>query len=198
MKILVFADTHGSRKAIRDVIGKSADADIVICCGDLTIFEQDLKKLLRRLDNIKKPILMIPGNHENSTILKKACKAFDHIIYMHGRVFENDKLMILGAEGNGFSLIDKQFEKISRNFSKYLKGNKKKYLLMTHAPPYNTKLDRLFDGGHCGNKSIRNFIRKSKPLYAFSGHIHECSGKRDKLGSSILVNPGPTGVIIRI
>ena len=66
---------------------------------------------------------------------------------------------------------------------------------MTHAPPHNTKLDKIIDG-HCGNKSIRSFITKSKPDIAFSGHIHENNGKEDKIGKTRVINPGPYGKIV--
>ena len=95
-------------------------------------------------------------------------------------------------------MVDKHFEKIASGFLKILKTKNKKYILMTHAPPYDTRLDKLFDEGHCGNKSVRNFIKKSKPLVAFSGHIHENNGKKDKLGRTRLINPGPEGTIVSI
>ncbi len=200
MKILAFTDLHGSRKTLKQVIEKSKDAGLVICCGDLTIFEQDLNTLLGRFDSIKKPVLIIPGNHENSMRLKKVCSDFKNIVYMDGRAFESDEFIILGAEGNGFSIVDRQFDKVAKSFQKILKSRKgdKKYILMTHAPPYETKLDRLFDTGHCGNKSIRNFILKSKPAFAFSGHIHENSGKKDRLGDTTIINPGPHGMLVRV
>jgi len=198
MKILAFADMHGSKKALKQVLKKAKGAELVICCGDLTIFEQFLKKWLKDLNHLKIPVLIIPGNHENSRVLKKACSYFENIIYMDARAFESDDFIILGAEGNGFSMVDKAFDKVAKGFYKILKNNKKKYILMTHAPPYDTKLDRLFDGGHCGNKSIRKFILKSKPSFAFSGHIHENNGKKDKLGRTTIINPGPHGMLVSV
>jgi Icc-related predicted phosphoesterase len=94
-------------------------------------------------------------------------------------------------------MVDKEFEKTARKFEKRLKPNDKKYVLMTHAPPYGTKLDALLDG-HCGNKSIRGFIQRTKPDYAFSGHIHENEGKRDRLGKTRLINPGPFGMVVSV
>ena len=82
MKILAFADMHGSRKALKEVIKKAKEAELVICCGDLTIFEQYIKKWLKELNDLKIPVLIIPGNHENSRNLKKACSHFDNIIYI--------------------------------------------------------------------------------------------------------------------
>jgi len=199
MQVLAFADMHGSMRALKEIKSKAKNADIVLCCGDLTIFEQNLRSFLRELDKLKKPVLMIPGNHENSRVLKKACDAFENIVFLDARAFETDSLIVLGAEGNGFGLIDRQFDKLAKSFEKILRlrKGKKKYILMTHAPPYNTKLDSILDG-HCGNKSIRNFIMKSRPSYAFSGHIHENAEKRDTLGKTRVINPGPKGILVSI
>jgi uncharacterized protein len=198
MKILAFADTHGSMKAIREVIRKSKLADLVLCCGDLTIFEQAMDRLVAELARIDKPVLMLPGNHEPSPELKKLCSQTHNIVFMDGRIFESNEILIFGAQGNGFMLVDRTFERLHHNFEHMLsQRHSRKYMVMTHAPPYGTELDRIVDG-HCGNKSIRNFIKATKPLVAFSGHIHENAGKQDKLGQTILVNPGPYGIEVNI
>lgn len=197
MRILAFTDMHGSTKAFKEIIKKSKKADILICCGDLTIFEQYLKKWLMKLNKVGKPVLIIPGNHESPIILKKVASHFKNIIFMDARSFEMEEYVILGAEGNGFSMVDKAFNRIAKAFNKILKKNTKKYILMTHAPPHNTKLDKIIDG-HCGNKSIRNFILKSKPVIAFCGHIHENNGKEDRLEKTRLINPGPYGQIVNV
>jgi Icc-related predicted phosphoesterase len=103
----------------------------------------------------------------------------------------------MASEGSGFALIDPKFEAIAAQFEKMVRGKKKKLVLVTHAPPYGTELDRISDG-HCGNKSIRNFILKIKPVYALSGHIHECNYKSGMLGTTKILNPGPEGRIITI
>jgi Icc-related predicted phosphoesterase len=73
-----------------------------------------------------------------------------------------------------------------------------KTILVTHAPPHKTKLDEMREGYHVGNKSIREFIEKAKPSVAVSGHIHETFEKVDKIGETVIVNPGPGGAIIDI
>lgn len=101
-------------------------------------------------------------------------------------------------EEGGFSLTDERFEKISKTWEKEIKENKdKKIILVTHAPPYGTKLDRAL-GEHCGNKSIAKFIKNNKVELAISGHFHENFGKRDKIGSTKLINPGPYGRLYKI
>jgi len=197
MKLLVFSDMHGSKKALAELIRKAKRADLVLCCGDISIFEQDMPRLLKGLDSMKKPVLILPGNHEHGKRLLRAIKKTDNLIYMDAKLFETTELLVFGLEGNGFSIVDPEFDKISGKFVKMIKSSKKKYVLMTHAPPYSTRLDQLWDG-HCGNKSVRKFIKKTKPIYAFSGHIHENSGKKDRINDTIVLNGGPLGKIVTI
>lgn len=195
MKILAFCDIHGSMAALKAVKDKAKDADIILCLGDMTIFEQGLSKILSELDKIGKPVLVLPGNHEDAWRLKKVTDKSKNLYFMDGGIFETDELTILGAEGNGFSLKDKAFEELGKRFEKMMEKGKR-YVLMTHAPPYDTKLDKLMEG-HCGNKAIRDFILRTKPECAFSGHIHDNFGAKDKLGKTLLYNPGPKGMLIR-
>ena len=196
MKILAFVDLHGSQSALDKIEKKAKKADIIICAGDISIFENNLEDLLNHLNKLKKPVLIIPGNHEDENDLKDICNLFDNIECIHKTTFTKDSYIFIGYGGGGFSMADKDFEK----FSKKLKKNLKKYekiILVTHAPPYKTKLDNI-SKEPCGNKSIKNFILKAKPDLAISGHLHENAGKEDKIGKTFLINPGPKGKILTI
>jgi len=63
-----------------------------------------------------------------------------------------------------------------------------------HAPPWNTKLDMLYDGRHVGSRAVRAFIEKREPYLTLHGHIHEApevSGSYiDKIGNTSCINPG--------
>ena len=198
MKILVFSDSHGSKSIMRKLKEKSKKVDLVLCCGDFTIFEQNLNNIIKEMDSWEKPILIIPGNHEYEDSVEKACSKSKNLIYVNESYYATDDLIVVGIEGNGFTIEDKKFKKTAKRLKRILaKHEDKKYILMTHAPPYKTKLDLLYEG-HCGNKSVRDFIIDSKPIYAFSGHLHENSGKRDILGKTKVLNVGPIGKIINI
>src|SRR3990167_6975870 len=73
----------------------------------------------------------------------------------------------------------------------------KKIIIVTHAPPYKTKLDKLVEG-HCGNKSIRHFVERNKIDLLICGHLHENFGKEDKIKRTKCINPGPFGKIVRV
>ena len=74
----------------------------------------------------------------------------------------------------------------------------KKVVLLLHGPPYGTRLDELTKGTYCGNKSYTEWIKRKQPRLVIAGHIHENFEKKDKIGKSLVVNPGPFGMIIEI
>ncbi|MEK6983787.1 MAG: metallophosphoesterase [Nanoarchaeota archaeon] len=201
MKLLAFTDVHGSLLALKRIEqkAKTQNPDVMICAGDITIFEHGIISLMKRLDRLNKKILIIHGNHENSSTFIKCSKLFKNIVLIHKNYFIEDNALFLGYGGGGFSIIDKVFEKVVQNkFKKIIKENEdKKIILVTHAPPYKTKLDKLV-GGHAGNKSIRNFIEKNKIDLLICGHLHENFGKEDKIGKTKIINPGPFGTIISV
>src|SRR3989338_1363225 len=174
MKLLAFTDIHNSKKALKTIASlcKKHNPDILLCCGDISFFELNINKVLKSLASLKKPIIMVNGNHEDDEHMARLCRKFKNIHFIHGQGIVLEDILFLGYGGDGFSIIDHYFNRIARSFEKVIKHNKvKKIILLTHAPPNRTKLDRL-PGGYCGNKSIRRFIEKHQPSYAFCGHIH--------------------------
>ena len=200
MKLLAFTDTHNSRKALKSIaaLSKKNNPDVLLCCGDISLFELNLNKVLKALSSLKKPLILVNGNHEDETHMAKLCRKFKTIHFIHGRGVSIGDYLFLGYGGDGFSIVDPYFLGIAKSFEKIIKMNHgKKIILITHAPPNHTKIDKL-PGGYCGNKSIRKFIEKHQPTYAFCGHIHENFGKTDKIKKTIVMNPGPFGKIINI
>jgi uncharacterized protein len=193
MKLLIFSDTHGRLGAIEAITKKAKQADMLACAGDISIFEEGLEMTLRKLNQIGKPVLIIPGNHESPELLKAACGNFANLIYIHGKAYFKGDYCFIGFGSGGFSIKDPDFEKFARK----LKIPKSIIIiLVTHGPPYNTKVDHIW--GHHGNKSYRSFIEKMKPVIAVSGHLHETAGLEDKIGRTRVINPGPKGKIVEI
>ncbi|MFH1064858.1 MAG: metallophosphoesterase [Candidatus Woesearchaeota archaeon] len=198
MKLLAFVDLHGSLSMIKKIAStvKKEDVDCIICAGDVTIFGDSMKQLVRKLDGIGPTVFMLHGNHEDRISLKRACENTKNVKFMHKAVFETDEYVIMAYGGGGFSTKDAEFEKWTKEAMKTI-GKDKKIILVTHAPPYGTKLDLILDQP-AGNKSIRAFIEKEKPVLAISGHLHENSYVKDKIGKTIIVNPGPGGMVFEV
>jgi Icc-related predicted phosphoesterase len=198
MKILAFVDSHGSVEAMKKIIekAKKKDVELLICAGDVSVFEQDIERIIKKLDSIGKPILILPGNHESEQNLKELSARTKNIVYIHKGMLKIKGYTFIGFSGNGFSQTDTEFEGWSKKIEKVLKKSDK-VVLITHAPPHKTKLD-IVAGSHCGNKSIRKFIEKVDILLAISGHIHDCEGAEDMIKGTKVVNPGPFGKVFEI
>lgn len=178
MRILAFVDLHGSIKELKKIKQKAKQADIIVCAGDLTIFGTDQDILTAELDSTGKKVLMIHGNHESEEETKALCTIFENLEFIHNKAYNFKEYTFIGWGGGGFSLVDKEFEKFTNKIKKKIKN--KKVILVTHAPPYNTKTDYIYKQ-HSGNKSIRKFIEEMQPKLAICGHLHETRGKKDKI-----------------
>ena len=201
MKILAFTDIHGSLTALRRIQQKvkSQKPDLLVCAGDVSIFEHGIAGVLRRLNKLNKKIIIIHGNHEDIHTFATLAKIFKNIIFIHRSSYTENGVLFIGYGGGGFSIVDKGFEKTAKEkFKDIIKNHHdKKIILITHAPPYKTRLDKLIQG-HCGNKSIRHFVEKNKVDLLICGHLHENFGKEDKIKRTKIINPGPFGKIIVI
>lgn len=193
MKILVFTDLHASRSSLKKIQQKAKDVDLIINCGDFTVFTHEIEFFMDEFEKLNKPMLILHGNHEDEEIVEELCKHYQNLTFIHEKTFDINNILIIGHGGGGFSQKDPSFV----NFSKKVKRQNKdqKTILITHQPPYNTNLDRLYSRP-TGNEDYSNFINKFQPNYAFSGHIHENENKKDKIGKTVLWNPGPHGKII--
>ncbi|MDO8740634.1 MAG: metallophosphoesterase [Candidatus Woesearchaeota archaeon] len=197
MKLFAFGDTHGNSRFMHIVVSKikKEKPNLILCAGDLSVFENGLEKTLKALDELKILTLVIHGNHESENALGHLCSKLKHVKFFHKRGLKMGNYFFFGFGGGGFSMVDKEFERTAKKFKKTIKDEK--VVLMTHAPPYRTKLDRI-SGMHHGSKSISHFIREIKPVLVICGHLHENSGKHDRIGKTFVINPGPMGKVIKI
>lgn len=205
MKVLFFIDTHGSPSAMRHIKEKAKDADLLVCGGDFTIFENDMIKILEELNKLNRPTIIIHGNHETASTTRANCEGLKNLHFIHKKYFIIDDLVFYGYGGGGFSSKDESFtheaELFMQEFKKLSESHNKKYriILITHAPPYGTPIDYVGEyEGHVGNKSITEFILKYHPILAMSGHIHETAGVDEKMNSTRIINPGEKGMLIKL
>ncbi len=197
MKLFVFTDTHGNKKVISALIKKIQDSnpDIIICAGDLTNFSKNLDKLLNMFKKTKLPLLIIPGNHETNSNLEKACKKTKFAVNIHKKIYQVNNYLFFGFGLGGFAEKNSELEKLIPKIKKA--AGKKILIAVSHQPPYKTRLDFL-NLGHSGSKSIRKLIKEAKPKLHICGHLHENENKIDKINSTVIINPGYNGKIIKI
>jgi len=199
MRILAFTDFHASIRALKKVRDKvlKFKPDLALCCGDLTVFEQNIVAVMAFLASLPVKILVIHGNHEEEKIVATLAARYSNIVFLHKKTFVYDDVLFVGYGGLGFVKRDPIFDKFAQSIDKKLKSAKR-VVLMTHQPPFGTKLDKIYNS-YVGNESFTKFIKKHKnTILALSGHIHETFGRKDMLGNTAVLNPGPEGVLIEL
>ncbi len=164
VKILHISDAHGDRYYINSIGNIAKNINIIIVSGD---FEDP--EILNLLSNYGKPVYAVMGNMDPHNTRSTA-----HQFLIDGRVITVESFYLAGYPINASDIKDLG----------------PRLVLVSHYPPYGTNVDRAWNGAHIGSKSVRKLIECVKPLTVLCGHVHESRGV-DKLGNTIIVNPGP-------
>ncbi|MEM2913292.1 MAG: metallophosphoesterase [Candidatus Bathyarchaeia archaeon] len=201
IKILAGTDFHGFKPAFEAFAQKAENSgvNIVILCGDITNFgtEQQARSLLSPLSRLSVPVIFVPGNCDPPSLTNIN---LDNIRCVHGSGIIHANFAFIGVGGSPKTpfntLLEMSEGEIYGTLQKSLKDlgdriNNSQTILISHAPPKNTKLDTTSLGGHVGSISVRKFIEEYKPALTLCGHIHEAKGA-DKIGETLIVNPGPS------
>lgn len=194
MRILAFTDIHANKRALAELKRRVANVDIVLCAGDISVFGMELIDVLEEINNWNKPVYLIHGNHEDEDLFVNIHEQFPNILFVHGKEHTHDEFTIIGWGGGGFSHEDPALMK----YSKRLKP-KPNQIMLFHGPPHGTAVDWMESWNeHRGCITKRAVIERLQPLLVIVGHLHENFGKHDKIGKSIIINPGPLGKVITI
>jgi len=107
MRILAFTDIHGSLQALNRVKQKvkSQNPDLLVCAGDISLFERGITALMKNLDKLGKKIMMIHGNHESAVTLNNLSKLFKNIIFIHKTYFTENDLLFWATAAEDFQLL---------------------------------------------------------------------------------------------
>jgi Icc-related predicted phosphoesterase len=197
MKVLVGTDFHGKESVFEAFAEKTEknNVDIMVICGDITHFGslQEAQRLLSLLTDLRIPVLFVPGNCDPPSLVGLDMKG---VTCIHGRTVSYGDLAFLGVGASPptpfctpFELTEDKIMETLVQASSNLSAARW-VVLVSHAPPHDTQLDKTSVGLHVGSSSVRTFIEKRQPSIVFCGHIHEAKGS-DKIGSTLIVNPGP-------
>jgi uncharacterized protein len=193
MRVLVFSDIHNDLKALRNLI--ATEADCYVAAGDLVSWARGLETVGEALKTRGDRVWALPGNHESAEQIASFCARFglrnfhDQTIELGGKTFG----------GLGYS-SPTPFHTPGEYTEEQLAEKLEKFagvdVMICHAPPQGTELDRIREGVHAGSKSVRSFIDARQPEYFFCGHIHEAEGREVRMGRTVAVNVGKKGYLL--
>ncbi len=196
-RALIFSDIHNDARALEKLIG--IEADYYFCAGDLVSWQRGLDKMAEIMKPRADRMYVLPGNHESESDIVQFCAR-------HGfHNFHSGKLQAGGVwiAGLGYSSPtpfhtpgEYSEEEMAARLEKF--AELKPLVLICHAPPLNTKLDRVRDGLHAGSRAVREFIEKYHPSDFFCGHIHEAEGVVEQMGETRAQNVGKRGHVLEL
>jgi hypothetical protein len=205
MRIVAFGDIHMSSSEIRNIPAVDT-ADLIILNGDLTNYGSrgEVKKLLDDILSINLSVLALLGNLDAYEI-NDYLEELDLNLHGQARLFQG-KVCLIGIGGSNITpfrtpteFSEEKLSAIARQaysqglelkaLAESLHYSRIPVILVTHAPPHGTQLDRLRNGRHVGSRSIRTCIEKYQPDLCIAGHIHEGKGV-DTIGRTTIINPG--------
>ncbi|RLF00187.1 MAG: YfcE family phosphodiesterase [Thermoprotei archaeon] len=189
MRVLCISDIHGKMRTLEKFIERAPSADLLLVAGDLTNYGDYTQAVavIEKLESLGIKILGVPGNCDTEEVIRAM---EDKKISVHGKKVSYVDLSIVGFGGSPPTPFNTPLEYSEREIEEALKRLEKGDVLLTHAPPKNTPLDKVFVGIHAGSFSVRKAIESREPLFAVCGHIHEARGVH-LLKKTTVVNPGP-------
>jgi Icc-related predicted phosphoesterase len=196
-RALIFSDLHNDARALAKLI--EIEADYYFAAGDLVSWARGLDKM----GEIMKPragrMYVLPGNHESENDIASFCSRYGFVNF-HGRTLEAAGMHIAGLGYSSPTPFDTPGEysehEIAARLEKF--ANLKPLVLICHAPPLDTALDRVREGVHAGSRAVRDFIGKHQPEWFFCGHIHEADGVEIQMGGTRARNVGKRGYVLEL
>ena len=199
MKFLCFSDLHCDTSAAEKLVTDSQQADVVIGAGDFAIRRKGLADTLDILSQIDRPAILVPGNGESAEELSEAAAGWNSARVLHGTGCQIDQVDFWGV-GGGIPVTpfgDWSYDFDEEQAEALLDGCPHHGVLVVHSPPLDT-VDHDTSGKIRGSRSIRHAVEQRHPQLVVCGHIHSDWGKQVTLGSSVILNAGPAGVMVEI
>lgn len=199
MRVLIFSDIHGDLRALEKILAQPAD--IYIANGDMSTFGRGLDRCGELLRPLGERLWVLPGNHESHSETQAFCRRFGFVDFhrqvrtLAGQSGETYWAGLGYSNPTPFNTPGEYSEEEIAAALEAFNGLHPLYLV-AHAPPHETRVDRVRLGCHPGSRSLRAWVERAQPRYLFCGHIHEAAGDSDRLGSTQCINVGKQGFLL--
>jgi Icc-related predicted phosphoesterase len=194
-RLMLFSDMHGDEHALARAMAVEADAYFV--AGDLVNWGRGLDKMAAVLCPRADRVYVLPGNHESAADIAAFCARHGFHDF-HGQTLEMEGVHIAGL---GYSSPtpfatpgEYSEEELAARLAPF--AALRPLILICHAPPLDTNLDRIHEGLHGGSRAVRDFIEEHQPRHFFCGHIHEAEGVFQLMGNTQARNLGKRGFLL--
>lgn len=188
------SDIHNSKKLIKKIENRNVDIDVLFVAGDLTQTgsEEEIKKILKRINDLEIETILIMGNHDlESEDNEHLCDEFKNITELRNEYTEVHGLTVYGSPYSldcGWAFGFKTEDEMQR----YL-PDKRVDILLTHGGPNIPRISTAtalsgYGTVEIGSDKVTEYIKKFQPTLSISGHCHECGGTTEIIGKTEIIN----------
>jgi Icc-related predicted phosphoesterase len=197
VKLLIFSDIHSNHKELERLM--AIEADYYFAAGDLVNWARGLEACGEILKPRGERVYVLPGNHESATQIAALCTQFG-LHNFHEQTLRMGRHHVAGLGYSNPTPFNTPGEYSEAELAERLARFEPlvPLVLICHAPPFGTALDRVRDGLHAGSRSVREFVDRHQPEYLFCGHIHEAEGVEIAIGKTKAVNVGKRGYLLEL
>jgi Icc-related predicted phosphoesterase len=197
LRLLIFSDIHNDWKALEKLL--DTEADYYIAAGDQITWAKGLERCGEILQKRGDRVYVLPGNHESADQVANMCARYG-MHNFHERHFQVGQWQVAGLGYSNPTPFNTPGEYSEPQLADRLQrfAELRPLVLVCHAPPYGTDLDRIRSGLHAGSSAVRDFIQKHQPEYFFCGHIHEAEGVQVEIGKTRAANVGKKGYLLEL
>ena len=178
MNIVFFSDPHGFHDEMT-----LQEADIAICCGDISMRGLRTEVVSFMEWFMKQPVkhrVMIAGNHDYALEEEKKWLQFpENIIYLEHNSVVIEGIKIWGSpaiDGFGWAFDKTEVERDDIYYTIPCDCD----IIVSHVPPYGIMDKISMINRHVGCKYLKQRIDSIKPKYVIFGHVHERAGILEK------------------
>jgi Icc-related predicted phosphoesterase len=197
LRLLIFSDIHNNWKTLEHLL--SVEADYYIAGGDQVTWSKGIERCGEILQARGDKVYVLPGNHESADQVAGMCARYG-LHNLHERHFQVGRWYVAGLGYSNPTPFNTPGEYTEAQLADRLQrfAELEPLVLVCHAPPYGTPLDRIRDGLHAGSTAVRDFIQTYQPAYFFCGHIHEAEGVSVQIGKTQAWNVGKAGHLLEL
>jgi len=165
-RALVFSDLHNDLKTLQKLL--ETEADYYFAAGDLVSWERGRDKMAEAMKPRADRMYVLPGNHESESDIAALCERHGFVNF-HDGVLEVAGWHIGGLGYSSPTPFNTPGEYSEAELAEHLVkfAGLSPLIMICHAPPYGTELDRIQQGLHGGRTSLLDFIEKYQPGYFF-------------------------------
>lgn len=177
----------------------ATEADYYFAAGDLVNWARGLEECGKILEQRGNRVYVLPGNHESAAQVTSFCEKFGFHDF-HGQSLRIGTYHVAGLGYSNPTPFHTPGEYSEAELAARLApfAALQPLVLICHAPPHGTALDRVREKLHAGSRSVREFVDRHQPDYLFCGHIHEAEGIEIEIGKTKAVNVGKRGYLLEL